>query len=233
MARSAAVTNLCALCDGWHHRVPLPDIHTGCGGKDKKRRLSRYYTGGLTSVRAVASNDVWAIGQVLPAPHGGSIDNFYHWDGNRWQLIPLSHPGRIVDLVALGVAGANDIWAVGSKEGRNTPTTPMIEHWKGSTWSEVTTPMLTTNSSLNAVAVVSANDVWAVGQQYASGITSTLVEHWDGATWSIVPSPDPSQFTNAFWGAAPIPGTNQVWAVGSDQTMFTTTTSLGALFQCR
>jgi hypothetical protein len=39
-------------------------------------------TGGLLSIAAVASNDVWAVG------YGGYIPLIEHWDGTQWSIVP-------------------------------------------------------------------------------------------------------------------------------------------------
>jgi len=64
----------------------------------------------LTSVSAVASNDVWAAGFD---PSGTHIE---HWDGRTWSVLRAqTMPGMFAGLAV--VPGMNAVWAVGSDPG--------------------------------------------------------------------------------------------------------------------
>lgn len=71
---------------------------------------------------------------------------------------------------------------------------------------------------LNSVTAFSEHDVWAVGQsQFSASPTSSsvpLVEHWDGKNWRVIPTL-PSGLIGAFVAVTTIPGTHELWAVGS------------------
>src|SRR6266568_3006622 len=57
----------------------------------------------LTSVSAVAADDVWAVGR--DGNHdGGPLDQtlIEHWDGARWKIVPSPDPG--------GSSQDNDLW---------------------------------------------------------------------------------------------------------------------------
>ena len=87
--------------------VTVPDTPTG--------------TGSLDGVSAVASNDVWAVGDST-----GLGPVIRHWDGAAWTAVQPaappdgSHVGadRLNDIAAVSKTLA---WAVGSFSGRNTP----------------------------------------------------------------------------------------------------------------
>jgi hypothetical protein len=61
------------------------------------------------------------------------------------------------------------------------------------------------------------DNVWAVGKADLNGsLTQPLVEHWNGSAWRIVATP---ALANVRWSSfsaiSAIPGTQQLWAVGS------------------
>jgi hypothetical protein len=59
----------------------------------------------LTSVSAVAANDVWAVSRA--GNHdAGLLDQtlIEHWDGARWTIVPSPDPG--------GASQDNDLWGV-------------------------------------------------------------------------------------------------------------------------
>jgi hypothetical protein len=71
------------------------------------------------------------------------------------------------------------------------------------------------SNSLYAVAALASNDVWAVGNfnNSTTKTVRTLIEHWDGKTWKVISSPHVS--SSGLEGVARIPGTNELWTVGS------------------
>jgi putative amidase-like protein len=170
----------------------------------------------LTSVAAVASDDVWAVGYYLSGddPHTSNwAPLIEHWNGALWSVV--SSPG-VTGGILYGVAAvsANDVWAVGTS-GAST----IIEHWNGASWSIISSPNpSTSNNVLRAVSAVSANDIWATGNDYdqPTNATYTLTEHWNGTTWSIVSSPgSESKGSIGLIGVTTI-ATDDVWAVGYD-----------------
>jgi len=66
----------------------------------------------LTSVTAISSNDVWAVG-FIGTGTGYETPETMHWDGTSWSIVPS--PGGSQSTILLGAAAvsANDIWAVG------------------------------------------------------------------------------------------------------------------------
>ena len=183
------------------------------------------YTGGLTSVRAVAPNDVWAVGDVVYR-HSTSFDLINHWNGIRWSHMEFRNPERVGGLIGLGVVSAGDVWAVGSqKVSEMGPIEPLIVHWDGTTWTKIPHAKNDAGASLTSVVAISTNDVWAVGSGLSNGAHA---EHWDGNVWTAVPAPSPA----ALFGLAAIPGTNSVWAVGNSGGQFPDIQSLASLFHC-
>lgn len=183
--------------------------------------------GGFYGVAAIASDDVWVVGDSFQHWDGTAWSlvlqqgryfavaaiatndvwavgsDIRHWDGTSWSVVP-SPTGVLADVAAIS---ANDIWAVGSLYGPS-----LIVHWDGTTWSEVTSPVGNGSIHLSDVSARSATDVWAAGYMY-DGAFSTLVEHWDGSSWQIVASPDKGTGNNFLDGILAL-SSNDVWAVG-------------------
>ena len=171
---------------------------------------------GLSSVLALAANDVWAVG------NGGLIER---WDGIAWHVAtspPLPAGATAWSFTALThIPATGQLWAVGSVRYGSAPSggigyfQPLVERWDGTAWHIVAAPTLPNGSfagSLKSVVALSATDAWAVGDYTASNhIIHTLIAHWDGTTWQVAASP------NAWGSLASVAatGTHDVRAVGS------------------
>lgn len=84
-------------------------------------------------------------------------------------------------------------------------------------WNFVKSPNPTSGYNyLYGVAAVSANNIWAVGLNatYSTVTYQGLIEHWNGSKWSSITNPAGSA-NNILNSVARIPGTKQLWAVGS------------------
>ena len=186
----------------------------------------------LRSVKALSSNDVWAVGTaydstlnkesysaIAPDSHkpgqsrGSQSLNFHtmivHWDGTSWTRVPSPNPGTLQggnQLFGISGVSASDLWAVGFYVDNNGYET-LILHWNGSTWSQVASPA----GDLAGVTAISSNDVWAVGEN--SGYTATLILHWDGTQWSTMASPNPGTGENELQAISDVVS-NDIWAVG-------------------
>ena len=137
----------------------------------------------LTDVVALASNDVWAVGQAFdPTIPSRSSTFTVHWDGRAWTRIVSRDTGRFnADGFATVTAIApNDIWAIGNDVAHGEQT--LAEHWDGTSWTIVPAP---DSFLMNDAAAVATDDVWAVG----SMVSGSIIQHWDGSSWSVVPSP--------------------------------------------
>lgn len=164
-------------------------------------------TSALTSVSAISSNDIWAVGWV------GCCDYALveHWDGTQWSVVSTPHQGTSF-LYAATAISPNDVWAGGIVYGSYGQT--LTEHWNGTQWSVVSSPNEgTVYNYINSMSALSTNDVWAVGYYFNPGQSFTLIEHWNGTQWSIVKSPATAGYV--LNGVAAI-ASNNVWAVGGN-----------------
>jgi hypothetical protein len=172
---------------------------------------------GLTSVAAITSNDMWAVGQFSTGTVPHTLTE--HWDGSAWSIVPSPNIGTAGNVLnAVTAVAANDVWAVGYAEGSGfTVNETLVEHWDGSAWTIVPSPNTgTRTNSLVGVTARSQDDVWTVGTAYDGIINQTLAEHWDGSTWSVVPSPNVGASHNYLYAVSVPHGGpgGSVWAVG-------------------
>jgi hypothetical protein len=138
----------------------------------------------LSTVSALAPNDVWAFGTT--DRHPSIVAE--HWNGNTWTMVPTPFIGYDSELDSVTALGPGDIWAVGIQLASQT----LVEHWNGSSWSIVPSPNASgqgVHSFFSGVAALGPNDIWAAGGAPGPASTRTLVEHWDGSAWRIVSSP--------------------------------------------
>src|SRR5437762_6039436 len=170
----------------------------------------------LSSVAAVADNDVWAAGWAFNAQLNAYRTVTEHWNGTRWSLVRSLNATNGYNLLnGVAVVAANDVWTVGQAANGSTYST-LVEHWNGVAWSIIPSPNVAGSGNvLEAISVVSANDIWAVGYSSDSNFNNhPLTIHWDGATWSIVPSPSVND--DILFGVDAV-ASNDVWAVGRSQ----------------
>lgn len=183
------------------------------------------YAGGLASVRAVSSNDVWAVGTTI-SQRLKSYDLIYHFDGANWSDVRVKNPEVVGFLVGLGVVSAKDVWAVGGQAlSEDAPGQPLILHWDGLSWSVIPHASAPIGSSLSYVVAISSNDVWAVGSGPPYG---SHVEHWNGSVWTTVPT----AFAGTLTGLGLIPRTHSVWAVGNTESQFLNPHTSASVFHC-
>ena len=167
---------------------------------------------GLSSVKAFATDDVWAVG--WKDSDGFTSSTFtLHWDGTAWSEIPSPNVSNQTSLGGVDGAAPNDVWAVGYSGFSGVGALTM--HWDGTDWTVVPTPV---DGSFSAVKASSATNVWAVGSNFRQPISA----RWDGTQWRVVPTPP--VFENGGTLNAISERNGSVWAVG-DQGFFSHRTS--------
>jgi hypothetical protein len=208
----------------------------------------------LNAVTATSATNAWAVGSSYSVLSETSFPLAEHWNGRRWQIVPVPGEGILAGVAAvpgtdqvlavgLGRSGAlaehwngsrwsaaslgiaagylmavsadspTDAWAAGD-DLNGTLEEMVTVHWNGSRWSTAPQPTVTGEAGLDGLAIGSGHDAWAVGSSNGYPGGSPLSEHWNGSAWRVVPVPDPSSLQNLLTGAAAVPGTTRVWAVG-------------------
>jgi hypothetical protein len=171
------------------------------------------FGGELNGVTALASNNVWAVGQMNSTSTAGgfpiAIPLIEHWNGMKWTIVSSPNPSPALGAQLLGVAAiaGNNILAVGTGD--------LVEQWNGTKWSIVSSPAFSAGDTLNAISADSSPDVWAVG---ANANNTPQALHFNGQAWSQkqVPAPNNSASSSPslFHAVTAISPTN-VWAVGT------------------
>ena len=89
----------------------------------------------FTSVSAVASNNVWAVGFSLSVVNNENVSTplVEHYNGTSWSI--QTTPATGGKLNAVTAVSATDVWAVGG-----TGSADLIENFNGTTWSIVQAP---------------------------------------------------------------------------------------------
>ena len=140
----------------------------------------------LTAVSGVAPNDVWAVGTYNDTSDRRGLVHplAMHYDGANWTSTPMPQTAAGGYLRAVTALAANDVWAVGSKNGYSTP---VAYHWDGSAWTDVPTAALGGSGGNNlfyGVAGTASNQVWAVGYQSTGSGAQPLIQRWNGTAFS-------------------------------------------------
>jgi hypothetical protein len=134
---------------------------------------------GLSSVSAVAKDDVWAVGAAITDPDSeASIPIVLHWDGMSWRRAGWTiWPAEHLDKVS--AVSHDDVWVAGGRGfvGQNTDNeVPLVAHWDGRRWTVVAAPGLT-----DAVGA-SGRAVWVAGSnrsETAAAIARRTRRGWD------------------------------------------------------
>jgi hypothetical protein len=168
----------------------------------------------LTSISALAPNDIWAAGYVGIEPPCDCIVPFIeHFNGTQWNLsgvlLTQNSPEHFQFLQGISAISDSDVWAVGYEILNGALNgAAQVFHFDGKTWTLAATPSGPT-ARFNAVTAVATDNVWAVGENNQS----TLVAHFDGKQWQVINSPNTSDINDALYGITAVSPTS-VWAVG-------------------
>jgi photosystem II stability/assembly factor-like uncharacterized protein len=187
----------------------------------------------LKSIFMVSSNEGWAVGEQVSAPHPTGIILHYTVSGGvgTWAIFPApSSPGTI--------PGLNSVFMLNQNEGWVTGDNATILHYTVTggvgTWNLVAvsgTPTLSSDANLTSVFMLSTTSGWAVGGIQANGSFSAgpVIIYWDGTKWEPVAAPTiPGGITavghtsatlKSVYFAAPDDG----WAVGFPGKLVATT----------
>jgi hypothetical protein len=138
----------------------------------------------LEGIAGTAPNDVWAVGNYTNSGEKGVLGHplAMHYNGTAWTQTEMPASGTGTFLHSVTAVSANDVWAVGSKNGYHEP---VAYHWNGSAWSEVPAAAGGSgNNILYGVTGTAANQVWAVGYTSAGSQPQPLVLRWNGTAFT-------------------------------------------------
>ncbi len=166
----------------------------------------------LTAVAIDAPHDAWAVGSWSPIEHDApSYALIEHWNGSRWNLVPVPRSHGFTGLTAVAAISPNAAWAIGYGDAGGRAITAFMG-WDGTRWRSLPSPV---GTDLTGLAVISAHDIWVVGSKGMSKYRA-VAEHWDGSKWTIVPTPNAfkNRTRNSVLYAVSGSASNNVWAVG-------------------
>lgn len=173
---------------------------------------SQLQFGILSSVLALATDDVWAVGWIGQVPNIQGLT--LHWNGTSWTRVTSpTEPGGWILLASVSGVATGDVWAVGSYRFYNingqVESRARSYHWDGSSWNGVTVA-LGGYSYLTGVKANATTDVWAVGAGFVGFFDYAYVTfHWDGSIWSNVTNPN-----QGILNAVSASSSSDAWAVG-------------------
>lgn len=173
-------------------------------------RTCNPYTNIVSSVSAVASNDVWAVGEYtdgLEVHQALAI----HWDGRAWSFVNPTVASEYSVLYSVTKISKNDVWAVGIFRAGTQVFHPLFVHWDGRHWTQFFGVGESSKAKyIYSVSGTSSSDVWAVGCCTGTGYAAQpAAEHWNGFQWSAIPTAGFGSFSAITAVAA-----NDAWAVG-------------------
>lgn len=217
MVAAAAVAVIVALA--WGVAISVAAGAGGAAPTCRHRRLlgdGWSFTGALAAVGSAGKADAWAVGNAGSFPLRALA---LRWTGRAWTRVATPDPNGQEDLLdGVAVISSRDAWAVGGRGVMSGITaTLLVEHWNGVRWAVARVP--NAGQELSAVTATSARSVWAVGNSDVSsfrGPMRTFSLRWTGRGWVTVSTPNPGQY-NDLAGVAGVPGSDRLWAVGSQQ----------------
>ena len=128
----------------------------------------------LTSVVAVAPNDVTAVG--FTSANLTELTMVQHWDGVSWKVVPSPNmsttAGSFNTLRGVTAVNKGDLYAVGFFANSTTrgQQVRLLLHFNGTAWSIISSPGKATAQQLNgAFARPGAGDVWVAGAASVPG----------------------------------------------------------------
>lgn len=154
--------------------------------------------GFLTSVTAVSSSDIWAVGYNIDT----DSELIVRKHGSIWEVVTpparTSHGGILNSVAALS---ASDIWAFGTSDKYGRQGHAIADHWNGTVWTPEDPPVQTNGTGTvfyTASAIPSTGTVWASGQTYLeNSTTSPLLANIVNGAWNYVTvTPAPGQCIN-------------------------------------
>jgi len=87
------------------------------------------YSNYLTSIDAVSSDDIWAVGTYSLGKFGNSFRTFtMHWNGSTWNIVPSANRGTMHNyLYGVAAVSSTDVWAGGYTAG--SPEGTLLERY--------------------------------------------------------------------------------------------------------
>ncbi|MFG2827411.1 hypothetical protein ACGFWI_08110 [Streptomyces sp. NPDC048434] len=185
----------------------VPAIQSWDGTSWQRQTLPDVGTGELSSVTAVAPDDIWAAGAAYAADATSpQTALLLHWDGTSWKRVTVPGPQKSHNwLGGVTAFASDDIWAVGGSTSGSADR-PLAVHWNGTAWTAAKTPDVA-DGRLRAVGKAANGDLWAVGGKGPA----TVALRWNGKTNQWDTASTPGIVVRSF---TTVPKSADLWAAG-------------------
>ncbi|QWB21144.1 MULTISPECIES: hypothetical protein [Streptomyces] len=185
----------------------VPAIQAWDGTAWRRQTLPDVGKGELTSLTAVAPDDIWAAGTSFATGSTAQTALLLHWDGTSWTRVaaPAGAAGEHRWLSGITALGADDIWAVGGSTSTGADS-PYAVHWDGKKWTDAKAPAIA-DGRLRAVGKAGDGTLWAVGGKGAVSVAlrfDAQQRRWEQGA-------DPGVVVRGF---TTVPGSANLWTVG-------------------
>lgn len=174
----------------------------------------------LHSVVAIASDNVYAAGQITDPVPGDSVEwigHAVHWDGSQWSQLPIPPtPGFRNEFRDMAAIDATSLIVVGGHSGNTTGARdqPYVLIWDGD-WELIDVPVPGGQNFLESVAVIAPDDIWIVGTNFPINAGyKPLFIHFDGTQWSIVEATNFNHYGGSLRGVTAV-SSDRLYASGS------------------
>lgn len=182
---------------------------------------------GLNAIAAIASNDIWAAGDVQVNADGPMDTLVMHWDGATWQIVPSPGVSTVTELgysfSEIEVVSAKDIWFTGTRGDRTLGA--YTAHWDGKSFGVYSTPNVANRpAEIVGMSALAPDDIWGVGG--ATSINSGgFVMRWNGAEWASMLLTETSGAPSYYFYDVAAVTPDDVWVVGleTDHSKFPAT----------
>jgi hypothetical protein len=131
----------------------------------------------LSSVQAVSSSDVTAVGFIRDSATQRTLTLIERWDGVQWKVIPSPNQGQAAGdlniLNGITEVSPTDLYAAGYFEDAATggQHRTMVQHFDGASWKIIPSPAPALAQQLHgAFALPGSSNVWTVGASSTFGI---------------------------------------------------------------
>ncbi len=152
----------------------------------------------LTSVAALSSDDVWAVGYFAPGRRLPEAPLIEHWNGRSWSLQQTEALTRLKGalpqtLASVAALAPHDVWVLGHGD-RGPGPSDVFLHWNGASWKLFPGPGLISprlgSAWMQALGTDHRGHVWAVGgwvrgHGEAGVPAGGIVERWNGRQWEV------------------------------------------------
>ncbi len=152
----------------------------------------------LTSVAALAPDDVWAVGYFAPGRRLPEAPLIEHWNGASWSLQPTDALTRLKGalpqtLASVAALAPDDVWVLGHGV-RGPGPSDVFLHWNGTSWQLFRGPDLISprlgSAWMQSLGTDHRGHVWAVGgwvrgHGEAGVPAGGIVERWNGRQWEV------------------------------------------------